>query len=214
MHRRVTLLAVLGLAALVPAAPAAAKQVVGISVCGANGCVDRTSMLGHQRQDGGLLDIGNVRISDPEPASFVRLKLHIGDGHSKESFGTSTLVVLPARRAALTEDGSWWELPQHAMVQLRPLIRGVQPRPWADLHVAPSPATATAQDARVVEVVPPPAQQPATADDGGLSTGVALGLAAALLAAALAGATVVVTRRRKRTQSESHHGLGETPATG
>jgi hypothetical protein len=204
MHRPTILTAALLAAALVPAVPAAAKEVVGVSVCGATGCVDRSDQIGPQRPDSGLLDIGNVRIAEPDRAPYVRVKLAIGDGQSKRAFGHNTMLFLPKPGIAATEDGSWWMVPPRSAAVLRRLAHGVPRLPARTLHALRPPAEATAPPARVSDVVLPPKPAPAARTDDGVSPAVPAAIAAAVVAL---GTGLLLLRRRR------HHDPGETPAT-
>jgi hypothetical protein len=209
MRRSSALIAGLIAAALVAAAPASAKTLVGMSVCGAKGCVDRTDRIGPQSPDGGLMDVGAVSVADPGKAPFVRLKMHIGDRPGGQTFGVSTLVFLPKPGLVRNEEGVWLRLPAANAVQLRALARGVALLPAARL--APHRPRPVAPVATVYEVVPAPASAPvptrARAAGGGAG-GTPIVLVAGLGGgAAAAGAALVLLRRRR-------HAITETPATG
>jgi hypothetical protein len=192
--------AVLAAAFALPAAPAAAKGLVGMSVCGAEGCVDRTALVGGGRDDAeGLLDAG-TSVADPGRASFVRLKMHIGDPATGEAFGTTTLIYLTRSGLIRAEDGTWhMPGPEAATLYKR-----------AAHHVARFPASALKPfrppplaEGRVDETFSP-ASKPApdtAADDGGGSDFPAglLGGAAAALVLAAAGAFFLTRRGRPAT---------------
>jgi hypothetical protein len=213
MHRRASLV-IATAAVLAVAAPAGAKQVTGASVCGANGCVDRSHLLSPSRDDGGLLDLGVNRTGAPAPAPFIRLKIHVGAG--SETFGTNTLIVLPKQGIAAAEDGTWWKLSPHNVAEVRRLARGIAPLPASRLPGVELPTPAdegSAGHAQVNEVYQPAQLAPAAtrhsgadAADGGLSPIVPAGIAALLLGA---GGAILVTRRRRHATDA----LGETPAT-
>jgi hypothetical protein len=192
--------ALLAAALALPAAPAAAKGLVGMSVCGAEGCVDRSALVpkGGGEDPHGLLDVG-TSVADPGPGAFVRLKMHVGDPATGEAFGTSTLIYLTTSGLVRAEDGTWhMPGPEAATIYKR-----------AAHHVARFPASALkpfrpppVPEARVVETFSPASRPaPATAGDGGGSDFPAglLGGAAAAIVLAVGGALVLTRRGRPAT---------------
>jgi hypothetical protein len=121
------LLMLAAIAAAVPVAPAAAKGMTGLSVCGADGCVDRSARPAALAS---LLDYG-MSVADPGRAPFVRLKEHIGDGG--QTFGTTTVIYLPGAGLQRRDDGSWALPYPEAAALLKSLTRGVRPLPASQL---------------------------------------------------------------------------------
>jgi hypothetical protein len=196
-----TLLLAIAIAVAVPAAPAAAKGMVGMSVCGANGCVDRSNLIGRpgSRQANALLDMG-PSVADPGQAPFLRVKMHIGDGG--QHFGTETLIYLPGLQWVRSDNGTWYRLPAAAAATLRRAARGVPTLPAPALRpFRPSPAVV----AEVVATPPAPAaaRTPAPTggrgSDGGPGVGLLGGIAAAIALAAAAGVAVRMRRGRPAT---------------
>jgi hypothetical protein len=192
--RRVTAIGTFGLAAALtlPAAPAGAKGLVGMSVCGAHGCVDRSAIVptGGGRAADALLDAGIV-VADPGRARFVRLKLHLGDPATKQSFGTDTIIYLTTSGLIRIGDGTWRRPEPPAATLYKRAAHGVAPFPPSALRPFRPPT------GQVVETVPPPRPQPArgAATDGGgdFPAGLVGGAVAALLLAG--GAAFVLVRR-------------------
>jgi hypothetical protein len=188
--------ALLAAALALPPASAGAKGLVGMSVCGAQGCVDRSALIGRAGDDR-LLDAG-TSVADPGRGAFVRLKLHIGDPATGQAFGTTTLIYLTTSGLVRAEDGTWhMPGPEAATLYKR-----------AAHHVARFPATALepyrpspALRGRVVETVTPAHRPaPAIADGGGsdFPAGLLGGAAAAVVLAA-AGAFALIRRGRPAT---------------
>ncbi|MBI5106835.1 MAG: hypothetical protein HZB46_17935, partial [Solirubrobacterales bacterium] len=125
------------------AAPAAAKQLESLEVCGPTTCIDRTADAGddpHRLMDAGAPYDGAVRA-----APFVQLRIGIGDG-SGEVFGHTTLRFVPDAGLLLAEDGTWLQPPPDVAALLRRLSGGVDRFPAARL-----PGTTP------VRATPPPA---------------------------------------------------------
>jgi hypothetical protein len=188
LPRRCRRLAVLGavVAAVVPAAGAQAKGLTGLTVCGTNGCVDRTALVTH---DGALLEDllqGDATVADPGPARFVRFAEHMGDGG--EEFGTAKVGYLPDLGIQRFEDGTFHRVSADGRRALARVVAGVTP--WA----APKPNVA--QAAAPVAA----AASPAAGDgdgDGGIGPGAVAGIVAAVAAAGVA-LLVMMSRRMRR----------------
>jgi hypothetical protein len=195
-HRRSACLAVLLAACAVvagPAAPAPAKGLMGLSVCGANGCVDRSDQLGAGDEMEALVDGGGESVADPGPAPFLRLKEHFGDG--KQEFHTATVIFLPSSGLQRFDDGVWRRGTPASRAILRRLTRGVRPLPAAQLKpFEPTGPPVPEADAAGASGAGAGAD-PAASGDGGTSPAAWIGGAAALLLA-LAGGAAVWRRRR------------------
>jgi hypothetical protein len=184
---------VLAAAVAVPAAPAGAKGLVGMSVCGANGCVDRSYLVGGGGRDAeALLDAG-TSVADPGRGQWVRLKLHIGDPATRKAFGTDTLIYLTTSGLIRAADGTWHQPGPEAATLYKRAAYNVPRFPASTLKAFRPP------EGRVVETVTPAQQQPArggAAHSGGdFPAGLVGGAAAALL---LAGGAAFVMLRRGR----------------
>ena len=191
--------ALLAAAVALPAAPAAAKGLVGMSVCGVKGCVDRSNLIAGHRGDGhALLDTG-PNVADPGRGAFVRLKLHIGDPKTGEQYGNSTLIYLTNKALIRTEDGSWWMPNPEAATLYKRAARHVAAFPAKALK--PFVPSAAAEGSVVETFTPARKPAPARAGDGGGSafpTGL-LGGGAAAIALAAAAAFVLARRGRPAT---------------
>ena len=208
MRRATAVLAVLVAAVLVPARPAAAKELTTLSVCGAHGCVSRTDRLGGaDRGHAGLLDTG-MPVADPGAAPFVRLKLGIGDGRGRV-FGRDVMIFQPRSGLVRAGDGVWYELPPRNLSFFRKVAAGVSrlpasrlppPRPPSEAPPPPTPAAPAAQ----ATAAPAPA---ARSDGGGGAPASLLAGGSVLLLAAGACGTIAWRRRRR-------HGAEGRPAAG
>ncbi|MEA2340274.1 MAG: hypothetical protein QOG11_351 [Solirubrobacteraceae bacterium] len=196
MRRATALLALLAAAVLAPAGPAAAKELTTLSVCGADGCVNRTERLADaNRGHDGLLDVGTP-MADPGAAPFVRLKLGIGDGRGRV-FGRDVMVFVPRSGLVRAADGVWYRLPPAGLAFFRAAARGVARLPASRLPPPPAPPPAPPAEPTVAA---PPAHHPAVAPargDAGPSAGLIVGLAALALALA-AGGSLAWRRHRAR----------------
>ncbi|HMJ37350.1 MAG TPA: hypothetical protein VK501_25825 [Baekduia sp.] len=192
----VLILLLVAAAAALTAAPAGAKGLTGVSVCGADGC---TSHSGDPGSLAPLLD-GGALVADPGRAPFVRIKEHLGDGG--KTFGTSTLIYVPRWGLWRNEEGSWLRPYPDAATLLRRLTRDVRPLPAKALkpHKTSGPPVPEARP----WVAPAPAAAVAGLGDDGGPSGVLL--AAAGAAVALALTAVALWRRR--------HGASGRPAIG
>lgn len=199
--RRPSAIATLLLAIFVaaPAAPAAAKGLVGLSVCGAKGCVDRSNLVsaGGARQPDALLDAGDS-VADPGQAPFLRLKMHIGDGGRQ--FGTETLIYLPGLQWVRAGDGTWHRPRPTVAAAFRRAARGVPTLPASTLRPF-EPSRAMVDEVVATPPAPARAGNPTfvrhqSGDEGpGMML---LGGIAAAVALALATAGVAVRVRRGR----------------
>jgi hypothetical protein len=198
MHRTPAVTVVLLAAAVaLPASPAAAKGLVGMSVCGAKGCVDRSAMVGKGRDAEALLNMG-VSVADPGRGAFVRLKMHIGDPQTGQQFGTSSLIYLTNKGLIRTGEGTWFMPDPQAATLYKRAARGIARFPATALKPFVPPKAIQGQ---VVETYSPARKPtPATAHDGGggLPAGLLGGAAAAIVLAA-AGAFAMARRGRPAT---------------
>lgn len=192
--------ALLAAALALPATPAAGKGLVGMSVCGAQGCVDRSALVpkGGGEDPHGLLDVG-TSVAEPGAGAFVRLKMHIGDPATRQAFGTSTLIYLTTSGLVRAEDGTWHMPGPEAATLYKRAAHGVARFPGSALKpFHPSPAV----EGQVVETFTPASKPaPAPAADGGGSDFPAglLGGAAAAVVLAVAGAFLLTRRGRPAT---------------
>jgi hypothetical protein len=170
-HLMRRLLALVLPAALLLGAPvAAAKEVSGAKVCGADGCrsiprADETLLLGGDPAAG-------PRVAEP----FVKLEMRIGAGGHSELVEMS---FLPRAGLVLYDDGFTWMRPV-ALAEMRAQAGRVTP-------VAPSELPASALAA------PPTEPAPAPGASGGFDEAWLL-----LPAAGLALAAAVALARRRR----------------
>lgn len=148
--RRLALLTVL-LASLVVAAPATAKEVQSIKVCGVDGCA--TSKDAELMS--GMIDIGPPTSAPKAPAPFYRLTMAIGDGD--EVFGRIQSSWVPSAGRMLAEDGNW--------LAVRPVVgRGLH-RVTAGLAALPS-AQLQGFPTADANVTPPRPAPPVTSSSG------------------------------------------------
>jgi hypothetical protein len=139
---------------LVLAGEAAAKKVVSAKVCGASDCrtvKDREALLALQ-EGGGPTD-------PPDAGAFYRAELTVlGDG---ERF-TFPIAIVPDAgliRGGTEADGYvWMPVSRGAVQEFREMTRGLAPFPPGRLQGLDPP------EARVDEVVLPPAADPAPSD--------------------------------------------------
>jgi hypothetical protein len=137
------------LAALLLPAPAPAKGVVKVVICGQNGCADVTR---HAR-DTRLMDMGGAAGGPTANGpGFLRLRVSIGEG--PDTVATLRQLYVPARNiVAAQEDGGGWvwysALPETTRI-LKRAARGMTPYP------------ATRMPAAALRTTPPP-QPPKTA---------------------------------------------------
>jgi hypothetical protein len=186
-------IALLAAAVALPASPAAAKGLVGMSVCGAQGCVDRSDMIGKGRDAEALLNTG-ASVADPGRGAFVRLRMLIGDPQTGEQFGTTSLIYLTNKGLIRTGEGTWFLPDPEAATLYKRAAHNVARFPATALKPHESPPAAEGQ---VVETYSPARKPaPATAHDGGgggFPAGLVGGAAAAIVLAA--AAAFAMTRR-------------------
>jgi hypothetical protein len=182
MRTPLVLLAIAAVA-LGPAATASAKEISKVSVCGADGCQDKTDQATMAITDGGP-PTGWPDAKTP----FYRVKISV-KGEDGQTVPGWTFLWVPAAQKVKFEDGTWGNPPSTTMDELDKLTRGIDPLPAARLKL-PAPA----QPAEIVAPAPAP-----PADDGhGLPTVIwvfivagGLGIAAVLAR----GAASVLGRR-------------------
>jgi hypothetical protein len=130
-----TLLAAAALAA--PPSPAQAKQIDGLTVCGADGCRASERAIGQSLHDLG----GQLLARAPSNAAHYRLVLKMGDGH--RTFGSNRVIYVPQSRA-IGGDGGWSRIDTGSARKLARALAGRDPLP----------ATAFADDVRALNVAP------------------------------------------------------------
>jgi hypothetical protein len=177
-------------------APAGAKGVVGLSVCGPAGCVERTkAATRHVEADRFLA--GWPAKPPRRRERFVRLRLAIGEEPGAEAFGWVTQRFLPRSGLLVGEDGMWTRPQPPVLRALRRVSRGVGRFPARRLRLtAPPPA---ADPAAAETPVPTMAPAPRIVTRAGVGDGPDAGLVAGGIAAlglAVAG-TVLAWRRRR-----------------
>jgi hypothetical protein len=175
----------LAAAAALTAAPAGAKGITGVSVCGADGCT-----AGHlnPRTLGPLLDWG-TDVADPGRAPFLRIKQHIGDGG--QTFGITTVIYIPGSGLQRHEEEGVWTRPYpDAARLLKRLTHGIRPLPARELlpHRPSGPPVPEAP--KTPAVAAPTASSTADGSPGAILT------AGAVLALALGLAALALRRRR------------------
>ena len=185
------LLATTATAALAAASPAAAKEITGLTACGADGCHAVERALGQA-----LPDLGGAPLpAAPRAGAHFRLVLKIGDG--QRSFGTDRVIYVPGRRA-IGGEGGWSRVDAGSARKLARALRGREPLPATalskDVAALSPPGTSLPP-----EVVLPPASAPADATKAASGTGpswwlIATGALAALAALGFIGNSQV--RRR------------------
>jgi hypothetical protein len=129
--RCLALLTVL-LASLAIAAPAAAKEVVSVTVCGVGDCA--TSKNADLMS--GMIDIGPPTTGPKAPVPFYRVTTAIGDGD--EVFGRVQSFWVPSAGRLLAEDGSWLAVRPDVDRALQRLTRGLATLPAAQLPGFPA----------------------------------------------------------------------------
>ena len=171
MRTPLVLLAIAAVA-LGPAATASAKEISKVTVCGADGCQDKTDQATMAVTDGGP---PTAWPDDKTP--FYRVKISVKGPEGEHVPGWS-FVWVPAAQVIKQEDGTWSNPPSTTVDELNALTRKIEPLPASKLAL-PEPV----EPAEIVA----PAQAPASPGDDGLPTAVwvfivvgALGLAAAL----------------------------------
>jgi hypothetical protein len=144
------------LACAVLAAPAGAKGVARLKVCGPAGCVDRTKeALKAAPPDQELILDAGMPVSDASVTAepFVRLRVGVGDGRSHQVFGHYDATFLPRSGHMQTEDGGWSVVSPDGLRLLRRLSAGVSRYPASRLHLVsddqPAEPAATASSTPV-----------------------------------------------------------------
>jgi hypothetical protein len=88
------MLVAVSVAALVAAAPAAAKEIVGLQLCGSSGCATARTGL-PPAHDGPLMGDGGATVAPSGPARWYRAAALVGDGG--KVFGRLPFYFLPER---------------------------------------------------------------------------------------------------------------------
>jgi hypothetical protein len=166
-------------------APAGAKELVSLSLCGANGC--------HTTRDKHALDgaMDSIPQADPgQVSAFFRIRETIGEPGQPDVVGRVDSIWMPSIGVIRGEEGptAGFTLPTpHTKRVLVALARGLTAFPVSKLP----PATGVAGNARVVETVPAP---PA-------STGSGAGISWAWALLAIPPLALLLWRRRHARQS-------------
>jgi hypothetical protein len=186
------LLLALAIVVLAVPAPAEAKGLVSLSVCGTDGC--------HSTRDKGHLEPLMNAIPQAEPGRlgpFYKLRLGIGEPGQRGEIGHVQSQWIPSLGLIRGQDGplAGYTLPQPPTARLlRRLSAGLHAFPAARLHRVGDP-----NDAQVAEVVPAPPPSSGGGGDGGGGSGWAW----ALLAIVPAGLAAWLLRRRRGTPGVS-----------
>jgi hypothetical protein len=188
MPRIHVIAAATGLAALALAAPAGAKEVSQVAVCGAgNAC---TTYDKSDKQDLMVFGYGGDTAEPPgAPAGWYRVRVTVTEPRpGKDVAHPWTVVWVPSKNllgSRSETNWNWMSVPDDTRAALRIATRDIEPLParrlpgWADEPVA----------AQVAEVVEPPARPPAPAANHGSDAPwgwIAGGAAALLLATGIA----------------------------
>jgi hypothetical protein len=183
--RRIVLMAVL-LVPLSAASPAAAKEVLSVTVCGTNDC--STSREGGFMR--AMTDVGPPTDAPQRPARFYRLVVAVGEGD--EVAGRDELSWVPSAGVLLTVDGTWIAARPEIRSGLDGLTRGLVALPAARLAGFPAAASEPA--------APPPRESPASSSPASSDLPIVLVLAAAV---ALVIAGLLVRGHRRSAPSAS-----------
>jgi hypothetical protein len=168
--------------ALAVAAPASAKELVSLSVCGANGCHTTKDRAELQR----AMNVQSQAAPD-HAAAFYRVRGTVGEP-GRHDMGVMRSQWIPSLRLLRNDDGPLVEfsLPYPETQRLlNRLSQGLEPFPAAKL----GPINGQAQQANVDEVVEPPARETKREGAGGSSWPLAF------LAVIPAGLVFVMRRR-------------------
>jgi hypothetical protein len=162
-------------AALALPAGAAAKEIVSVNACGADGCQDVTATAGTAALDGG------GRGNPPTTAApYFRFEVKVRADDEPHGW---TFLYVPSAEKVQGDDGAWMNPTTTSLHALDRLVEGRKPLPASRLALPSTPGEAPA---------PPP---PAAADSGsGPAAAWAFGIAGA--AALLVSALILVLRRR------------------
>jgi hypothetical protein len=128
--RKFLAIAILALAVV---APAQAKDVMGLKLCGANGCatLDRDE-AGSLREGGGPLFPSAAAVPPARPAPYYRAVVLIGDGHEVSVRPTFWYVPGQAKLTTVVDGSSgptWQAAPGAWGAALAKLARQVEPYP-------------------------------------------------------------------------------------
>ena len=195
---RIALLLTIPLLALT-AAPAAAKELGKVSICGADGCVDRTAGATHA-----VLETGSVRAAPRKAEPYYVVRIGIAEEMSGKVVHRFDTRWLPRAGLLRGADGVWMTALARTQRELRRLSAGIEPRP-AGSRPPKAPANAPLQDdggplpaggdSLPPEVVSaPPAREEDRGGDGGGPSAMLVAAPAALLL----GLATLAARRRRR----------------
>jgi hypothetical protein len=170
-------LAVLPLAAVAFAfaAPATAKEVQRVQVCGRDGCVDAPVPDDPEA----LVELGTAAAGPSRDGpGFLRVRITVGDGVGHVRI--TQLYVPDGDLVAVRDDArnwSWSEASGATAAALRTVVRGVPPLPASRLPAGAARSTPPAAPARPVS----------RAGDGGLPAWAVIAAVAAVVALAARG---------------------------
>jgi hypothetical protein len=184
--------ALLAVAALAATAPshALAKQIDGLTVCGADGCHAVERAIGQSLHEVG----GTALAAVPRAAQHYRLILKMGDGH--RTFGESRVIYVPSAQA-IGGDGSWSRIDTGAARKLAHALAGRTPLPATALAKDVAAITTAGTSLPPEVTLPPaPATTSAAASAGGGVSWWLLGGGALAIVAALAFIGNAQLRRR------------------
>jgi hypothetical protein len=171
------------------AAPASAKELSKVTVCGADGCVDRTARATHAVAEGGPL-------GDPlrRPVPFFVIRIGFGEEPGGRIVHRVAMRWFPASETLYGADGKWMNALPHTQRALRRLTRGVEPRPAGKLPPPGKPLSDGVTGQLPPRTIAPP---PAEEERGGGGPSAALVAAPAAL---LVGLVALGARRRRRRE--------------
>src|SRR5688572_1545674 len=160
MSLRTIPLVAMAATAMVLAAPAVAKEIEEMTVCGAGGCTKVTSSGdAHAMLEGGA-------VSDaPASAPFYRIRLGIGDGSGKV-FERFSILYVPSADKVRAIDGQWMNTTTATERALDRATRGQRPFPAKRLNTAPGEAAETIGTSLPPEIVTPGDDGPPTGGGG------------------------------------------------
>ena len=109
--------------ALVLAAPASAKGIDSVSICGADGCTDVTDRASHT-----VLETGPLRAAprEPEPYFVVRVRVMHPEEGATDALDSRWLPKAGLQR---TPDGQWVGVLPRTQRELLRLSKGLEPHP-------------------------------------------------------------------------------------
>jgi hypothetical protein len=196
MSRRLAvMLSLVVVATALPAGVAHAKGLTGLTVCGADRCVNRDAEVRGNPALTEALMSHDASVADPGPAASVQLRERIG--HGGEDVGRVDMTYYPSLGIFRVSDAAFYRADPRSRGAIDAVVAGV--RPFA------APGAVAERDAV-------PAATGATAStgsggDGGVPVVAWMAGGAAALALFLAGGVTVARRR---------HGRGPSgrPATG